>query len=200
MPEYLVLVDRASVRDHQARLIDGLIDRLVVDDVFVARYDFHRDPRLCYPRRPGASPLTLDELAARHPHHRLLIFSDGSGLMSPVTGEPVFWAEQLAHWPGRALLTSEPPEHWGYRELALARGGLAVHPPGPEEGLLSFVDRGRDGPKAVGSRRISSPTATLAHSRERPGGWLDRLAPEPARIDESWFAGAAAFPPWREGF
>ena len=26
VPEYLVLVDRASVRDHQARLIDGLVD------------------------------------------------------------------------------------------------------------------------------------------------------------------------------
>ncbi|EDN67969.1 conserved hypothetical protein [Beggiatoa sp. PS] len=49
MPEYLVLIDRTTFKDHQSHLIDALINQLMAQGVFVARYYFDGDPRHCYP-------------------------------------------------------------------------------------------------------------------------------------------------------
>src|SRR5262249_62256523 len=82
-PEYLLLIDRATFGDEQARFGEEVSRRLEAGGVFVDRYYFQNDPRTCRQREPQSPMLTLHELAARHPQHQLLIFTAASGLISP---------------------------------------------------------------------------------------------------------------------
>ncbi|MGH9803090.1 MAG: carboxypeptidase-like regulatory domain-containing protein, partial [Blastocatellia bacterium] len=119
-PEYLLLIDRASVHDGQARLADELALRLDADKVYVDRFYFQEDARTLRLPEPLSPVFTLHELAARYPDHRLLVFSDAEGFFDPFTGEPGRWLEQFDYWEQRVLLTPESPASWGYREFTLA--------------------------------------------------------------------------------
>src|SRR5262249_49792407 len=133
-----VLIDRASHLDHQARFFDQWVERLAQDEVIIARYEFDNDPRICHPASAVADAVTIRDLATRYPEHRLLMISSGVGLINPLTGEVATWAEQFTRWPEQVLLTPEPTDHWGYRELVLARHGFLVLP-ATEEGLAALA-------------------------------------------------------------
>lgn len=180
LPEYLVLIDRAGFQDQQAGLIDALVDRLEGESIFCARYYFRNDPRFCTAAE-GAS-VSLFELTARHPQHRLLIFSDARGCFDPVSGRAGPWLEQLEAWPERALFTPAVLSEWGYREWTLAREGLMVLPAG-RAGLAHFIEtlqRGREEPLPRQPIRPGYP----ALLRERERRWLERDAPDPQTIRE----------------
>jgi len=81
IPEYLVLIDRTTFKDHHSHLIDALVNQLIAQGLFISRYYFDGDPRHCYPENDELPPLLLTELADHYPAHRLLIFSDGKGLI-----------------------------------------------------------------------------------------------------------------------
>jgi hypothetical protein len=51
MPEYLILIDRTSARDHQAALFEQLALALQREGVFVRGYFFDGDPRVCWSER-----------------------------------------------------------------------------------------------------------------------------------------------------
>ncbi|MBC7930530.1 MAG: hypothetical protein H7Z38_08170 [Rubrivivax sp.] len=142
-PEYLVLIDRASYRDHQARLFDELTARLRDEQVFLTRYFFEGDPRVCFnaPFVSDARPVVrspdeqrrfeeeqesakqgfhLEDLQDSHAGHRLIVFGDGEELVNPLTAETVEWVKTFAHWPDRAILSPRPPRRWGAHELALS--------------------------------------------------------------------------------
>src|SRR5262249_19776164 len=70
VPEYLALVDRKGAGDQQARFFDELLDWLVHNDVYVVRYSFEGDPRVCEPDEGRGRALGLRDLAARYPNHR----------------------------------------------------------------------------------------------------------------------------------
>jgi TonB family protein len=135
-PEYLVLIDRASPRDHQSRLFDELAAALEREGLFVARYFYEGDPRVCRDEA-GADCLQLAELRRRHAGHRLLIFGDGRHLIDPVKGGLAAWAGMFSEWQERALLTPEP--RWGLREVALAEQFSVL--PATLEGLVALSDR-----------------------------------------------------------
>jgi formylglycine-generating enzyme required for sulfatase activity len=177
LPEYLVLVDRASQDDHQARFFAELIAGLAQAEVLVARYDFDGDPRICHPAAPalGRRVATIRDLVTCHPEDRLLIVSSGAGLIDPLTGEVVRWADQFARWSERALLTPEPTDSWGYRELILARHGFLVLP-ATEEGIAALADPFRAGAEEPAAS-ASAPYPPLL--RERPRRWLEQRAPGP---------------------
>jgi len=118
-PEYLVLIDRLTFKDHQTKLVDTLINQLVNEEVLVNRYYFDATPRRCYPEDKHLAPLTLTELAEHYPTHKLLIFSDGNGFINPITGKIVPWINQLSIWTHRTLFTLETSAQWGYREKLL---------------------------------------------------------------------------------
>lgn len=181
-PEYLVLIDRVTYRDQLAHLEDQLVSRLVEDNVFVDRYYFHRDPRICRRDDPAAPHLTLRDLAARHPDHHLIVFSDGAGLFNPVSGRPQRWLESFSAWLHRSLLTEEAFADWGYREWALSGLGFAVLP-ASKTGLqlLAETISARTSPRTIAgdwSKRYPELV------QERPERWLDPSAPEPAVVDE----------------
>lgn len=177
LPEYLVLIDRASFQDQQARLEEELIRRLVQENVFVDSYYFQGDPRICRTPAKDARFVTLQEMAALHPDHHLIIFSDGSTFLNPVTGAPESWLEMFSPWAKRAILTPEPASQWGYREWVLAELDFIVLP-ATKEGLAALTELidGGANPLLDRSQR-ARPFPPLL--RERPRRWLDNHEPAP---------------------
>lgn len=142
-PEYVVLIDRAAFRDHQARLFYELARRLHAESVFVTCYFFEGDPRVSFlsPFAPvEATPVvrsaeaqqkleeegrraqrgaTLEDLHDLYPGHRLLIFGEGADLVDPVTLQTVDWIKSFSHWQERAILTPRPRSLWDEHEFTL---------------------------------------------------------------------------------
>jgi WD40 repeat protein len=136
VPEYLILIDRASWRDHQARLFDDLTRAMDREGLFVQRYFFDGDPRICADDVTGRS-VSLTDLQKKFPAHRLLIFGNGEKLVDPVSGRLASWATLLLEWPDRALLTTSPRR--GLREKTLADSFLLL--PATLEGLGELAER-----------------------------------------------------------
>jgi hypothetical protein len=136
-PEYLVLVDRASFRDHQAQLFDHLIKALQKESIFLSRYFYDGDPRICF-GDAGSEGIRLTELQMKYVGHRLLIFGDGERLIDPVSGELEPWVTFFSGWHERAVLTPEIRGQWGLKEIALASQFIVL--PATLEGLLSLID------------------------------------------------------------
>ncbi|HJQ71261.1 MAG TPA: tetratricopeptide repeat protein [Blastocatellia bacterium] len=135
-PEYLVLIDRASYRDHQAQLYSHLARALERESIFVEIYFYEGDPRLC--RGGAGDAVHLEDLKHKYSAHRLLVFGNGEKMIDPITGDLAEWASSFSDWPDRALLTTEPVERWGLREITLA--GQFVLLPATLEGLLAVVE------------------------------------------------------------
>lgn len=203
VPEYLLLVDRLSYRDHQARFFDDLIDWLIEHGVFIHRYYFAGDPRVCHPDErfapKNARPASLNDLHARYPYRRLMIFSDGGSLFSPFTGKLEGWADQLEAWPLRALLTPEDPANWGPREERLASTGMLLYP-ATEAGLAALVEN--PGSSLQWRGRVDDSSRPLPPSlASRPDRWTDDFAPDPEVVEEliqdvRWFLGGDAGQLW----
>lgn len=136
-PEYLALIDRASFRDHQALAFDELTKALETEGVFVARYFYDGDPRVCRDAS-GEESLPLNELQNRYGTHRLLLFGDGAKLIDSLTGKLEMWTALLLNWQDRAVLTPVPALGWSLRERALAQHFVLL--PATLEGLQSLVD------------------------------------------------------------
>lgn len=135
-PEYIVLIDRESFRDHQAQYFSELAKALTHEGIFVARFLYDGDPRICCEENSNAC-LTLAELHSRFANHRLLILGDGAKLLDPVTGSLAAWTSILTDWKDRALLTPISPTQWGYAEVSLAR--LFIVLPASLQSLLTLV-------------------------------------------------------------
>lgn len=134
-PEYLILIERASLRDHRSRFFDELVTALQNEEVHIARYFFDRDPRICQ-NKIGTKFIRLETLKSRFPEHRLIIYGVGEALCDPVTGGLSPWTKIFEDWSNRAVLSPEPLENWGLREIALA-GCFSVWPSGVK--YLSLV-------------------------------------------------------------
>ena len=204
-PEYLFLVDRTSYGDHQARFITEMIDLLVKNGVFITGYYFDSDPRICFPMSGQKYSCRLTELASKYNEHRLIVFSEGECLFSPVTGELESWVEIFEKWQDRAVLTPKPIENWGFEEIELAEQFIILS--ATAEGLLSFIK----------NLEIESSTLALTSKdkpplpeslQERPLYWIDREPPEDYLIEEvltslklylgqdgyHWLSACAVFP------
>jgi formylglycine-generating enzyme required for sulfatase activity len=205
LPEYLMLIDRASFKDHQARRIEVLFTKLVAEGVFIERYYFQIDPRRCYAVEQSR-PMTLSDLAVRHPDHHLMIFSDGKGLINPNTGQVVDWIEQFVDWEQRTLFTLEAPSQWAYRERALANSDFLIMP-ATEAGLMALVEHlhaERDAPFF----RSQESEVFPALLGEQPRRWLEPRSPNPETITAllqqlsdfmgktgyAWFSACAVYP------
>ncbi len=188
-PDYLVLTDRESLSDHQACLADALVGELLRSDVLIQRYDYDGDPTVC--RRPREGPLRLgserlavplDELRARHPEHRVIVFSDGAEFFHPFTGEPASWVTTLTEWTERVILTPKPIETWAHREWALGQLGFVTLPLS-RAGLIALGPSLNElGAAAITAARPTTMTRSLLDMN--PRRWLERDAPPPETIDQ----------------
>ncbi|HEX7333937.1 MAG TPA: hypothetical protein VF290_20705 [Pyrinomonadaceae bacterium] len=180
LPEYLVLIDRASFADQQARLDDEIVRRLVQDHVFVDTYHFQGDPRHCRKQDANSPYFSLHEISAVHPDHHLLIFSDGSSFINPLTGETERWVEMFSSWTSRALLTPESPAQWGDRERALAELDFIVLP-ATKEGLAALTELLGGGARvSLEADRRTRPYPSML--RDRTMRWLENHEPQPANL------------------
>lgn len=210
-PEFLVLVDRASLRDHLAQLTDELLQGLCERGLSVERFVYHRDPAHCRHQvlKHGArdlGALDLGQLFARFAERRLILFGDGRDLFDPYTGRPLASVAALLQWQRPILVTPRPAADWGRQEWAIDRAGCALLPLDPSGLKLLGEVVGRD-------RALARPGSHAA-DRSRPVYLrdLDRLLdPEPPdklfsdRVLEAleqdlpqpvfyWLAGCAVYP------
>ena len=177
LPEYLVLIDRASFADQQARLQNEIMRRLVQENVFVDIYYFQSDPRFCRREDIHAPYVSLQEMAALHPDHHLIVFTDGSSFINPLTGETERWLEMFASWAIRALMTPEPPAHWGHREWLLAESDFIILP-ATKEGLAALAEVLSSGATSrPEGERHTRPFPSML--RQNPGRWLESQQPTP---------------------
>ncbi len=135
-PEYLILIDRASWRDHQSQLFDALARAMEREGLFTQRYYYDGDPRVCTDDSANRA-VHLTDLQKKYSSHRLLIFGDGERLIDPVSGRMASWAAILLEWPDRALLT--PEARRGLREKTLADYFILL--PATLEGLGELAER-----------------------------------------------------------
>ena len=118
-PEYLMLIDLPAYRDHYAQLFDAIAGALEKEGLYVTRYFYEKDPRVCF-KEPGQPRVYLTQLQARYSDSRLIICGDGAELLDPVTGELDSWTGLFRAWQERAILTPLPPKQWRMREIQLA--------------------------------------------------------------------------------
>ena len=206
-PDYLVLIDRAGLSDHQARLAAEIVDELSRSDVLIERYEFTRDARIVLSCDTKARHgVELVELQERLPDHCVLVFGDASGCLDPRTGAPAAWTHVLASWSRSVLLTPLPVGRWGRREWTLQRLGIQVLPMDAHglRGLMRAMT-GFAAPATAGEplAEVSAPVFDSMRPR-----WLERNAPAPATIDAiveslraelgarglAWLASCAAYP------
>ncbi len=118
-PDYLLLIDRYTANDHQAKLYDALYQVMEEAEVPVSRYFYYGDPRICY---NDAFPegITLAELLHRHTGARLLIVGEGLGFLSPATGRLAPWTKLIADRQHKTLFSPRPRTSWGLQEQELA--------------------------------------------------------------------------------
>lgn len=205
-PEYLILVDRSTFLDHQTQYVDTLVDRLKENDVFFHRYYFFQDPRLCFPANEEEEPLDLGQLAVRHPNHRLLIFSNGQGMVDPLSGTPAEWIDLFDPWPNRALMPLETKNNRAGIDAVLTSSGFTVLPAG-EPGMFAYIKQIQHG--RFPRTRFSDLGRRYPHIlHENPDVWLDRHEPPREQVEAlltqlqvflgkdgfDWLAACAVYP------
>ena len=182
LPEYLVLIDRASFDDQQAKFVDELINRFTGDGVFMDRYYFKRDPRVCQPEKPAKPQIALKELITLHPNHRVLVFSDAEGFIDPLTGKLHTWIDTLLHWSSTGIFIPERTEGIRYLAMALGESGFHVEPVSTV-GLARHIQNIQlDAETARFEWSVGSPYPLLFE--ERKDVWLQQAEPELSHIAE----------------
>jgi hypothetical protein len=137
IPEYLMLIDRASFRDHQAHLFNELFKALKREGLYIVRFFYDQDPSRCFDEK-GKDFHYLSELRSKYFDHRLLIFGDGEKLLDPVTGKLAEWVEMFSAWHDRALFTPVTPGQWAFREAQLVTQFSLL--PATVEGLQALAE------------------------------------------------------------
>jgi hypothetical protein len=125
-PVYGVLLQEESRHDHLARLGENLAQSLRNEGVQLelsyctgSLFD-SGDPNRSYNRRAMVSLKNL-------PESRLLVIGDGKALMSPSWEQPdVVVSRETSAWGARLLLSTQPIETWGEREIALMDDGWNI--------------------------------------------------------------------------
>lgn len=125
-PEYLILVDKQSFQDHQARLVFELVAQMQKSAIAVVCYSFNGDPRKLYDPFEAGDVRSLFEITSIYQHYHLLIFGDGSGCFEVLSGRLENWTEIFKTWKDAALFT--PENTWSYKAMQLQELGLQVFP------------------------------------------------------------------------
>ena len=206
LPEYLLLIDRSSFQDHQARLINEMVKRLEEQAVLITGFYFDSSPQLCFPFGTGA-PCSLKDISDRYRQHRLLIFVQADQFFSPITGELEPWVQRLDFWSDRAVLTPKPLEQWAYPELTLAEHLIVL--PATPEGLTHLIRNLQDSSAPrLPLERIGSQVSLPKTLHRHPQRWLQRYSPPNDRVQEMltalhrylgadgflWLSACAVFP------
>lgn len=186
LPDYLILIDRASAQDHFGDLGDVLAARLRAEQIAFDQAEYYGDPRRIQLRQGDGTlrSMELERYAAAHPDSRLLLFADPSSFWDPVAGRWREWVESLAAFAATSILTPLPPAQWGEREDGLVAKGFLVAQATSDglaslAGQLRFADR-----PAAGGFESEEATSLDALLSTEPYRWTGDSAPPQAEIAE----------------
>jgi len=135
-PEYLILIDLPTHRDHYAFLADRIAAALKSEDIFVKRYFYENSPQICF-QELTQERVYLSDLQTKFGDSRLIIFGNGEELLDPVSGQSEAWTEIFHIWQDKAILTPERPQRWGMKEITLAEQFIVL--PDTSEGLIELA-------------------------------------------------------------
>lgn len=154
-PQYLLLIEQKSARDHLAGLYADLAQELARRDVDADWYFYSRVPEQCWKdRRDPASYTNIERLHAEFPSTRLILIGEPDGLLAiesrPKDSGDKFIAKVLLYpsplafrlqeaWPAVALLNTRSTADWAGPEEALHR--LFPVAPATLKGLGSLMEQ-----------------------------------------------------------
>ncbi len=119
-PEYLLLIDQQSARNHRARLFDYIFRTFRANEVLAERFFYDGDPRVCY-NKQYPDGITLTDLQQQFGSARLFIIGQGQSMLNKMTGKLAAWTTVLEGWKNRALFTPKPYDNWGRKERRLGQ-------------------------------------------------------------------------------
>jgi formylglycine-generating enzyme required for sulfatase activity len=183
LPEYLVLIDRASFNDQLSHFVEALLKELDDFGLFIERYYFDGDPRHCYSMRQPTTPCTLEHLQSLYASHRLMIFADSQHFLDPISGKLYGWLSQFHEWQQPFLFTLESPQHWDYYKQQLHEAGFVVLATG-QQGLQELVSYIASDVEIKAKQRGGVVDGYPALLQQRPRRFLERHAPVLEIIEE----------------
>lgn len=207
-PEYLFLIDRTNIWDHQARFIEKLTNQLKQNGVYITTYFFDKDPRICFSSVKGNPSQTLQELSSSYQEHRLVVFADTELFLEIQTAKPAHWIKRLFDWKNPVIMTPKTLGSWGREELLLAQSFIVL--PMTKIGIQVMGQLMQEGSATYPlSREV--PTLMPTILKTRPMRWIERNPPTPehAKVilvglktylgDDGfyWLAACAVFPELR---
>ncbi|MFK7774265.1 MAG: hypothetical protein AB8F94_19105 [Saprospiraceae bacterium] len=137
-PEYLLLIDRQSSKNHRAYLYNYLFESFRANEVYIERFFFEGDIRLCW-NEYYPNGIKLQDLQQTFRDARLIIVGSGYQLLNPVTGKLAKWTRIFDNWPDRAILSPRPTKNWAGREKQLEQKFILL--PASVQSLTAMVDK-----------------------------------------------------------
>ncbi|MBV6655038.1 MAG: hypothetical protein KI786_14835, partial [Mameliella sp.] len=119
-PEYLLLIDQQSTRNHRAQLFDYIFRTFRANEVFAERFFYDGDPRICY-NKQYSDGVSLTDLQQQYGSARLFIIGHGQSMLNTLTGKVARWTSVFEGWKSRTLFTPKPHEAWGRKERRLSK-------------------------------------------------------------------------------
>ncbi|MEM9986043.1 MAG: hypothetical protein AAF804_13205, partial [Bacteroidota bacterium] len=114
-PEYLVLIEQKGSQDLLAKLYDQLYEELALQDLYLERYFFERDPRVCWQDRYHDESY-LEDLLRSRPDHRVVIIAQAGVMLDALSGQLSDWCSLLEREKPVFVLSPDSPVDWGWRE------------------------------------------------------------------------------------
>ncbi len=189
--EYLLLIDRNTNKSHQAQLFNRIYQDLRDNEVYVERFFYEGDPRICWNEHQHTG-IGIAQLAAKYSDYRLLLFGNASRLINPRTGQIQQWAEVFDTWHHKAIFTPSPRAAWQHEELLLAEEFIVL--PSNVEGIIQAVNQFETGKR---SDLLLQQTPNL---RQKQSIHIDETQPLVSlkqHFDEpiiQWIAACAIYP------
>ncbi len=183
--QYLALIDSACRDDHQAAFFEQWIDSLAEQDVLIERFTFRHDIRMCV-NAEHLNGISLQDLYAICPLHRLLVLSDGNYFISTLRPQLHNWVTPLLGsgelrrlWKQRALITPRPIAEWDYRERLLAQV-FSIVPANPEGQLMLVELLTNDDPYDYRRHKKQFNQLVADQTVEQlPNDWYEEFAQNP---------------------
>ncbi len=137
-PEYLLLIDRQSSKNHRAYLYNYLFESFKANEVYIERFFYEGDIRLCW-NEYYPNGIKLQDLQQTYRDARLIIIGSGYQLLNPVTGKLAKWTRIFDNWSDRAILSPRPTKNWAGREKQLQQKFILL--PASIQSLTTMVDK-----------------------------------------------------------
>lgn len=120
-PQYILLIDQRSPRDHLAQLYAALARELERRDTTAHVFFYDRIPYRCWRVAGKLDTYTdVEGLQSQYPNHRLLICGEPNGLLEMPWLRPSSLAIELRqNWPHVGFLSTRPTPDWDNSERAL---------------------------------------------------------------------------------